>query len=520
MKLIAYDLGTGGVKASLYSQTMETLAKTFMEYDTFYPQDNMHEQRPEDWWDAVCRSTRLLLDQADTRAEEVKCVALSGMSNVAIPLGEDRKPLMETVPIWSDTRAAPQAEAFFQRIDPIHWYMTTGNGFPAPCYMLFKLMWLKDNRPELFAKVKKVAGAKDYINLRFTGNLYTDNSYASGSGAYSLKEASMVEEFAQAAEIPLSLFPERVPSHTVVGAIRPDAAAACGLQAGTKVACGGVDNSCMALGALGIADGAAYTSLGSSSWLPVTSSRPILDPVKRPYVFAHIEENFFTSAVSIFSGGNSLRWVRDTLCPELADDPAAYKKMDEMAAGSPIGSNGILFNPSLAGGTSQDKSIHIRGAYLGLHLGTNRADMIRASMEGIALNLRLCLDSLRQYTSLNEEILFCGGGSKSPFWMQMFADVFNMKIMKTNIDQDAASLGAASIAARAVGLWKDYSAIPGLHKVERISNPIPENSALYEKIVPVFAHVNSQMASLGDYMKTHLPPQGNGSALSPPSSGS
>lgn len=505
MKLIAYDLGTGGVKASLYTSDMETLAKVFIEYPTYYPQDNMHEQRPEDWWDAVCKSTRRLLEKSRVNAADVGCVALSGMSNVAIPLGEGLRPLLEYVPIWSDTRSAGQAAEFFKRVEQDRWYMTTGNGFPAPCYMLFKLMWIKDNQPEIFHKIHKVAGAKDYINLRFTGNLYTDNSYASGSGAYDLKRASMVEEFAEAAGIPLAFFPERVPSHSVVGTIQTEAANECGLKAGTKVACGGVDNSCMALGALGVNIGGVYASLGSSSWLPVTSAAPILDPVKKPYVFAHIEKGLFTSAFSIFSGGNSLRWIRDTLCAELINDPDAYKKMDELAAGSPVGSGGILFNPSLAGGTSQDKSVNIRGAYLGLHLGTIKADLIRAAMEGIALNLRLCLDILSRYATLKNEILFCGGGSKSSFWMQMFADIFDMDIVKTNIDQDAASLGAASIAARAVGIWNDYTMIPSLHTIEAVSRPDPICSAQYKKILSVFAYVSSQIADIGDYMKKHLP---------------
>lgn len=179
-------------------------------------------------------------------------------------------------------------------------------------------------------------------------------------------------------------------------------------------------------------------SLGSSSWIPVNSSQPVLDVKRRPYVFAHIQENMYTSAYSIFAGGSSLRWIREILCSELGKD--AYSAMDQMADTVPIGANGVFFNPSLAGGTRQDKSPNIRGAFTGMHLGTTRADLIRSGLEGIALNLEMSLEALSEHVTIDPELLFCGGGSKSKIWMQMFADVFNSNIIKTNVDQDAASL--------------------------------------------------------------------------------
>jgi len=503
-KFIAYDLGTGGVKASLYDERLQTIQKSFIPYDTYYPGPGMHEQKPEDWWNGVIRSTRFLLDQSGISPEDIQCVALSGHSLVALPVDKNLHVLQERVPIWSDTRAESEAKQFFQRVDEEHWYMTTGNGFPAPCYSLFKLMWLKNQDPVLYQKIYKVMGSKDYINFKLTGQVYTDYSYASGSGAYDLIHSRMRNDFIEEAGLSPDIFPEIVPSHQIIGRITREAAEQTGLREGTLVACGGVDNACMALGAVGAAEGAIYISLGSSSWIPVNSRKPIVDAKKRPYVFAHIEKEMFTSAFSIFSAGSSLRWVRDTICHDIADDPAVYQIMDEMAAKAPIGSNGIFFNPSLAGGTSQDKSVNIRGAYLGLHLGITREDMIRAAMEGIALNLRLALDSLKAYAPVSHQIRFCGGGSKSSFWMQMFADVFDMEIIKTNIDQDAASLGAAAIAARATGIWRDYSLIESLHRVERRSTPNPEAVAKYERLLPVFEHACQVLADLGDYMKAEM----------------
>ncbi len=501
--LISYDLGTGGVKASLYDRHMQTVARSFTEYATYYPQPNYHQQRPADWWQGIAQSTHSLLSTAGVDATQVACISLSGHSLVSVPISRSEGALLEQVPIWSDKRAEAEAALFFQKVDEQQWYLRTGNGFPAACYPLFKLMWMQKHQPDIFAQTDVLLGSKDYINYRLTGAIYTDPSYASGLGAYDLKQGVLVEEWLDVAGIASHVFPPIVPSHELIGHVTAEAAAYTGLAAGTPVACGGVDNACMALGAIGSEEGRSYVSLGSSSWIPVNSSEPVLDVATRPYVFAHIAEGMYTSAYSIFAGGSSLRWVRDQLCSELAEQPDAYDRMNAMAAAAPPGSNGVLFDPSLAGGTSQDASVHIQGSYIGLHLATTRNDLIRAAMEGIAMNLKLSLDLLRQRTPIMGELLFCGGGSRSTLWRQMFADVFDMNIVKTNIDQDAASLGAAAIAARAVGWWNDYRGIADVHIVEHTSQPEPSSREIYQQILPVFQHIHEQMAALGEYMHHH-----------------
>lgn len=498
--LIAYDLGTGGVKASLHDDDMATLAKTFIEYPTYYPAPKRHEQRPDSWWAGVVASTQSLLRRSGAGKETIRCLALSGHSLVAVPVDGNGTPLQRQVPIWSDSRAEEQAARFFRSVDEQEWYMKTGNGFPAACYSLFKLMWLRDNEPELFSRIHKVMGSKDYVNFRLTGVIATDHSYVSGSGGYDLLRKRMEPAYLAAAGLPERIFPDILSPHTIIGGITDAASAEIGLPAGLPVACGGVDNACMALGAVGAAEGRVYTSLGSSSWIPVNSARPILDFDKRPYVFAHIQEDMFTSAFSIFSGGGSLNWVRNTITHDLRDVENPFRLLDELAASAPAGSNGVIFNPSLAGGTSQDKSPNIRGAYLGLYLGTTRQDLARAAMEGIALNLKLSYDFMREQVALSDRLLICGGGSKSRFWLQMFADVFGVEIVKTTVDQDAASLGAAAVAARAVGLWPDYGGIDALHRVERRCLPDAVNHGVYRRLLPVFRKTAEYLADMGDMM--------------------
>jgi len=489
--ILSFDLGTGGNKASLFDSKGNCLASVFVPYATQYPQMGWHEQRPADWWTAVEESTHLLHQTGAFDKDSITCLGISGHSLGAVPVDTDGSLLRDATPIWSDIRAQEEVSEFFRNVDPDHWYMTTGNGFPAACYTIFKAMWYKNNEPWMWGKVSQILGTKDYINYKLTGRLATDYSYASGSGIYDLNNWGYNPDFISASGIPAAVWPEIVPSTHILGEILPEVAQSLGLGAGVRVVCGGVDNSCMALGAKNIRDGRVYTSLGSSAWIAVTSAKPVLDKKYKPFVFAHVIPKMFTSAVSIFSAGTSFAWVKDVLCRELVEEAQIEKKdvfslMNREAEKAPVGSNKLLFNPSLAGGTSQDTSVHIRGAYIGLDLKHGKPELIRAAMEGIAMNLRLRLDLLRKYTRLDDEILFVGGGAKSRFYLSIFADVFNTRILKTNIDQDAGALGAAAIAAVGCGLWKDFNRIDEIHKTVEVLEPVKENNQKYEQLLPVF----------------------------------
>jgi xylulokinase len=502
-KIIAYDLGTGGTKASLYDPDGTCLGGVFVPYETHYPDSGWHEQRPDDWWNAVVEGTRRLLAAVPGAGPDVACLAISGQSLGVVPVDAKGRLLRERTPIWSDTRASAQTAGFFKKVDPKAWYMRTGNGFPAECYAIFKAMWYRDREADMFAQVSSLLGSKDYVNLRLTGKVATDRSYASGSGAWDLERWAYAEDFIEASALPREIFPDALASTDVVGGLTTEAASLLGLRAGVAVLAGGVDNSCMALGAKNIADGRVYTSLGSSCWIAVSSRKPVLDSGKRPYVFAHVVPGLFTSAVSIFAGGSAFRWARDVLLalkePELAGRDA-YDVMNEMAARSPIGANRLLFNPSLAGGSSLEASPNIRGGFFGLDLRHNRDDLVRAVMEGVALNLGAVLGILRGFTKLDDEMLMVGGGSRSALWRRIFADVYGTRIVKTNVDQDAGSLGAAAVAAVGAGLWKDFGPIDSIHRVEAVEDPVPANAAAYARLMRIFERARADEAAICDML--------------------
>jgi xylulokinase len=501
--LISYDLGTGGNKAALYDISGNCVADVFIPYQTYYPKAGWHEQRPEDWWQAVVRSTRYLVEKSGIDGNEVAALGISGHSLGVVPLNQAGQLLRQSTPIWSDARAVAQSRQMFERINESSWYYLTGNGFPAPLYAIFKIMWYKDHEPEMYSQIAKVIGTKDYVNFRLTGEILTDYSYASGSGVYDLVKWRYSDDLIAASNVPKELFPEIVPSAQVIGTLKQEAATELGLPQSVKVVAGGVDNSCMALGARSIKDGRIYNSQGSSSWIAVTTKDPILDYKFRPFVFTAVIPGLFNSAIPVFSSGSSFRWLHDQLCPDLvlqahAEGKDVYELMTALASTSPVGSRGIIFNPSLAGGSSIDDSINIRGAYIGLDLGHTRADVIRATMEGVAMEMRLALDELRRKMLFSKDMLVVGGGSRSQLWRQIYADIYDMNIIKTTIDHQAAALGAAALAAFGAGIWKDVEIIDEIHRVVDVTEPNQANVEVYNKLMVVFRETGKCLADIGD----------------------
>ena len=501
--ILSYDLGTGGLKASLFDENGVSKASAFRPCDTYYGAANFREQDPNDWWDILVSSTRELLS-GDIDASEIAAIAISGHSLGIVPVGWNGL-LSDRVPIWSDSRADQEAERFFRSIDEKNWYLTTGNGFPAPLYSIFKLMWVREHEPEVYRAADKFIGTKDYLNFMLTGVLATDYSYASGSGVFDLLNWQYRQDYLAASRIDGSKLAEPIPSSAVIGKVSKAAAELTGLLEGTPVVCGGVDNSCMALGAGCFGEGDVYTSLGTSAWIAVSGSRPVVDDQYRPYVFAHCVPGHYVSATAIFSAGSAFAWLRDTVCQDLiaaqkAGGINAYDAMTKLASSSPVGANGLFFNPSLAGGSSLDANPEIRGAFLGLDLKHTRPDLIRATLEGICLNLRIALDVLATQTEISEDMLIVGGGGKSAMWRQLFASIYRKNITQIAVGQDAGALGAAALGAIGVGLWDSFDRLRSVCKVISSVSPVQEDAEAYEKLLPVFKKLAENQCTVAEIM--------------------
>lgn len=445
--VLAVDLGTGGAKAALVAEDARILASAFIEYETVYPHPGWHEQRPQDWWEAVASGTREVMS-ASGPAVDIAAIALSGQSLALVPVDAELRPLLNAVPIWSDARASVQASRFFESLPSDEWYLKTGNGFPAELYTIFEYAWLREHRPETVEPARWLLGSKDWINARLTGQVATDHSYASGLGGYLLAEHRYDDDILSH----VGIYPDRLPpivaATDVVGSLTPGAAAHLGLTAGIPVVAGGVDNSCMALGAGLDAEGRCFLSLGSSNWLTIAGRDPVLDAQHRPYVFEHVLAGLQVSAFSTFGGGSSLRWLADLLGRDIP-------QLLEAAAEEPIGARGLICVPTLAGGTVAEGGSDVRGAFSGLDLSHGVGAMTRAVVEGIAFSMARTAELLAAHVAVPETIVAVGGGARSGLLLQTLADALDRRIVAVANDQHAAALGAAALGFLGVSLWED-----------------------------------------------------------------
>lgn len=495
--LLAFDLGTSGVKCSLFNEKGELLGARYGQYNTYYPVEDWREQRPEDWIRQIKEATVAL--RQELPQVQICGIGVSGHSLGALPVDKDGTLLARQIPIWSDARAKEQADRFFEKVDYRMWYARTGNGFPRELYSVFKIMWYRDHQPALYEKADKFIGSKDYVNLFLTGKAVTDASYASGSGLYDLKAGVYCPEYVAASGIDSEKLPEIYSSHQIIGRVSKAASQRLQIPEGIPVVAGGVDNACMSLGAGCFAGGDVYASLGSSAWITASVGEPVVDFDSKIYTFAHCVPGQYLPSIGIFASGSALNWAAEQWFSDLRGD-GRFDAMGVLAAGSPAGANGVMFNPSLAGGSSFDKSPNIRGSLFNLSLSSTRSDIARAVFEGIAMHLRLASVALENSGRLGDRLLIVGGGSKGEFNRQIYADVFGKAVAVSRVRQDAASLGAAALAAVGCGVWDSFEPLREMHRKQTICLPNAENHGYYDCVMPIYKRMCDACSDLGNLM--------------------
>ncbi len=484
--LLAHDLGTSGNKATLFSEQGELVASCTRSYDTHFFHGNWAEQNPDDWWDAVCATTRQLL--SDRNPATIACVTLSGQMMGCTPVDQRGRALRPSI-LYCDQRSEAEAEQLRERIALTQFYQIVGHRI-SPSYTLEKLMWLKVHEESVYRQTHVTLCAKDYINFQLTGQLATDFSDASGTNAFDLNTFRWSDQILELADIERGKFPIPRPSTDILGSVTAQAAAATGLLAGTPVAVGGGDGSCAGVGVGCVAPGSAYNYLGSSSWIALTVKQPIVDPHMRTMNWAHCVPGYLHPSGTMQAAGSSYQWLKNTVCTQesaqaAADNVDVYELINRQISESPPGANGVIFLPYMLGERTPRWNPQARGAFIGLNLATTRADMLRAVMEGISMNLGLIVDIFRNHVPL-DRITVIGGGAKGAVWRQMLADIYNCRIEKPNYLEEATSMGAAVIGGVAIGLFDSFHVIDRFIHIEDVVEPIPEHQAVYRKIMPVF----------------------------------
>jgi xylulokinase len=487
--IIAHDLGTTGNKATLYNQDGKLVGSAFYAYGTAYPHTSWAEQNPEDWWQAICVSTRQLLSQTGVRPDEVACITFSGQMMGCVALDKHARPLRTAI-IWADQRAVAQERWVGERISPLEIYRISGHRLSAS-YSLQKILWLRDNQPEVYHAAYKFVHAKDAMVARMTGSFVTDVSDASGMNLYDLEAGGWSARILEAVGLAESQLPEVHASIDVVGEVLPGPAEEIGVAAGTPVVIGGGDGPCAAAGSGVVAEGSAYNYIGSSSWIAVASPTPVFDRECKTVTFEHIVPGMYTPNGTMQAAGASYQWMRDQLCgveAELAhlSQGSPYEQMNLAAASSPPGANGLIFLPYLMGERSPRWNPKARGAFIGLTIRHTRADLIRAVLEGVSMNLRLILAGLQSHGVQVEAMRLIGGGARGRFWNQMMADIYNLPVYRMAILEEATSMGAAMAGGIGVGLFPDFSVSRQMNPVAEIFEPDPQARQAYEQIFPLF----------------------------------
>ena len=487
--ILAHDLGTTGNKASLYDRDGRMVASSFFGYGLELPHVNWVEQNPEDWWQAVCASTRQLLAAAKVQPKEIACITFSGQMMGCVAVDRRARPLRNAL-IWADMRAVAEAQTIIDGVGMAEAYRITGHR-ASSSYSGAKILWVRNHQPEIFAQAHKFLHAKDFIVARLTGNFVTDYSDASGMNLYDLRAGDWSDVILDAIGLDRAVLPELHASTDVVGAVMADVAEEVGLAAGTPVVIGGGDGCCAATGAGVVREGSAYNYIGSSSWIALATKAPILDPTMRTFTWAHLVPGMFSPCGTMQAAGGSYQWLRDNLCQPEKDAAARlnlspYELMNLQAESSPPGANGLLFLPYLLGERSPRWNPKARGGFIGLTMKHNRADMIRAGLEGITLNLRVILEAFQEQGAQVEAMRVIGGGARGRTWRQIMADIYGMPILRPALLEEATSMGAALAGGVGVGIFPDFSVAERLASIVDTIQPNPELKPVYDRLYGVF----------------------------------
>ena len=440
--VLGVDLGTTGVRVLAVTDRGEVIAETTREYPLLTPRPGWTEQRPEDWTVAATRALEEVA--AATEGHDIVALGLSGQMHGMVPLGAGGEVVRPAI-LWNDQRTAGAVEEMEARIPREIFVERTGNP-PITGFHAAKLLWLRREEPENFARTRHSLLPKDYLGYALTGEMRAEPSDASGSNCFNLNAKAWDEEILGALELPSTLFPEVVASHQVTGRLRAEIAERVGLPAGLQVVAGAGDNAAAAtglgLGAHDIAIGSV--SLGTSGvvFAPLGQATP--DPAGRVHLFCHADGGYHLLGVTLAAAG-SLQWFKRTFAPE-----QGYDELTRQAAASPPGANGVTFKPYLAGERTPFLNPDLRGSFSGLSLATSREDVIRAVLEGVAFSLRDALDVMKPLTSLRT-CLATGGGARSDLWLQMVADALEVTVTRPAENRGAA-YGAALLALKGVGL--------------------------------------------------------------------
>ena len=469
MLFIGVDLGTSAVKLLLMDENGKICKIVSREYPLYFPHPGWSEQNPEDWFVQSMEGSRELT--ADCDKSQVQGISFGGQMHGLVALDNQDQVIRPAI-LWNDGRTGKQTDYLNQVIGKDKLSEYTANiafaGFTAP-----KILWMKENEPENFAKICKIMLPKDYLAYKLSGSFCTEYSDASGMLLLDVEHKCWSEEMLGICGITKEQLPKLYESWEVVGTLKKEIAEELGLPESVKVIAGAGDNAAAAVGTATVGDGGCNISLGTSGTLFISSKKFGVDENNALHSFAHADGNYHLMGCMLSAASCNKWWMDEILKTK------AYQ--EEQAGITKLGENRVFYLPYLMGERSPHNDPDARAAFIGMSMDTTREDMTQAVLEGVAFGLRDSLEVARSIGVSPERTKICGGGAKSPLWRKIIANVMNMKVDIIE-SEEGPGYGAAILAAVGCGVFSSVEeAAKKLVKIVATEEPDPELTAKYEE---------------------------------------
>jgi xylulokinase len=485
--ILGIDVSTTATKAVLIDAAGAVVGVGTSEYGFSVPQPLWSEQDPRLWWDGAVDAIRSVLGSTGVAGADIEAIGLTGQMHGAVLL-DDAGEVLRPAILWNDQRTGAECDAIRRALGPDRLVRITGNdaltGFTAP-----KLVWVRDHEPDTWGRTRHVLLPKDYLRLRLTGEYALDKADGAGTLLFDLAARDWSPIVLDALGIDPAWMPRTWEGPEVTGAVTAGAAAATGLRPGTPVVAGGGDQSANAVGVGAVNPGTMALSLGTSGVVFAATDRPLYEPHGRVHAFCHAVPGRWHMMSVMLSAAGSLRWFRDALAPGVD-----FADLVAPAAEVPAGSAGLFFLPYLSGERSPYPDPLARGAFVGLTVGHDRRHLTRAVLEGVAFGLRDGVDlMIAAGMPAPAQIRASGGGTASPLWRQILADVLGAEIATVNTTEGAA-YGAGLLAAVGAGWYPSVeAATAALVTATPVAAPGPD-AAIYAEAHTVYRDLYPALA--------------------------
>ncbi len=476
-QLLGIDIGTSACKVAVFTEDGRVLAQVNRPYPVYYPEAGWVEQNPEEWWNAICEGIREVLRMPEVNAENICGIGVDGQSWSAIPIDREGNVLCNT-PIWMDVRSRDICERIKTKLGAERIFKVAGNAF-LPSYSTPKMIWFKEERPEIFTATYKFLQSNSYIVYKLTGVMSQDLSQGYGIHFFDMNHLRYDEQLAKDMGLSVDLVPDIYACDQIVGGVTEDIAELVGLRAGTPVVAGGLDAACGALGAGVYRVGQTQEQGGQAGGMSICVDKALAH--ERLILSPHVIPGLWLLQGGTVGGGGTLRWFRQELGQGLSFDDLTAE-----AESVPAGSEGVTFLPYMSGERSPIWNPDAKGVFYGLGFDKTRGHMIRAVLEGVAYSLEHNLRTAGEVGAEVETLNAMGGAANSLLWTQIKADVTG-KTIQVPASDTATSLGAAILAGIGCGVYKDYEeAVTRTIQITRVQEPDMARHEAYKRSMDLY----------------------------------